>query len=392
VREVVVVEAVRTPFGRRTGGLSSMHSLDLLGAVQRALFDRSGISPTEVGQVVGGCVGQVGMQAMNVTRGAWLAAGLPPTVPATTVDTQCGSSQQAVGLAYGLVASGITDAAVACGVELMSRVPMGASVPKVPDVGKPVNKQYWEHHEFTSQFEGAERIADRWGISREACDELGKLSQDRAAAAWADDRFATQLVSITAPDLGKDGKPTGTTHLVARDEGLRDTTLETLARLSPTGRPDGVHTAATSSQIADGASAVLLMTRERAHDLGLSPLATITDVTLVGCDPVLMLEGPIPATRKLLADNGLTMDDLDVVEINEAFASVVLAWKQELKADFDRVNPNGGALAMGHPLGATGAALVTKAIHELIRADGEQALVTMCCGGGIGTGTLLRRG
>ena len=392
MREVVVVEAVRTPFGRRTGGLSSMHSLDLLGAVQRALFDRSGISPTEVGQVVGGCVGQVGMQAMNVTRGAWLAAGLPPTVPATTVDTQCGSSQQAVGLAYGLVASGITDAAVACGVELMSRVPMGASVPKVPDVGKPVNKQYWEHHEFTSQFEGAERIADRWGISREACDELGKLSQDRAAAAWADDRFATQLVSITAPDLGKDGKPTGTTHLVARDEGLRDTTLETLARLSPTGRPDGVHTAATSSQIADGASAVLLMTRERAHDLGLSPLATITDVTLVGCDPVLMLEGPIPATRKLLADNGLTMDDLDVVEINEAFASVVLAWKQELKADFDRVNPNGGALAMGHPLGATGAALVTKAIHELIRADGEQALVTMCCGGGIGTGTLLRRG
>jgi acetyl-CoA acetyltransferase len=224
------------------------------------------------------------------------------------VDSQCGSSQQATGLAYALVASGVVDTALACGVELMSRVPMGSTTPKDPDVGKPVNKNYWKSHEFTSQFEGAERIAEKWGVTRADADRFGKLSQDRAAAA-----------------------------------------------------------------------------------LGLTPIATVVDVTLVGCDPVLMLEGPIPATRKLLADNGLTMDDIDVVEINEAFAAVVLAWEQELKADLERVNPNGGAIALGHPLGATGAALITKAVHELVRTEGEHAIVTMCCGGGLGTGTLLRR-
>jgi acetyl-CoA C-acetyltransferase len=391
MHEVVIVEAVRTPFGRRNGGLSTMHALDLLGTVQRAVFDRSGLDPTEVGQVVGGCVGQVGMQSMNVTRGAWLTAGLPIEVPATTVDSQCGSSQQATGLAYALIASGVVDTAVACGVELMSRVPMGSTTPKDPDAGKPVNKNYWSHHEFTSQFEGAERIAEKWGITRDDCDRFGKLSQDRAAVAWAEDRYGTQLVPVDAPDLGDDGKPTGSTHRVARDEGLRDTTLEALAGLKPTGRPEGVHTAGTSSQISDGASAVLLMTREKAEASGLTPLATVVDVTLVGCDPVLMLEGPIPATRKLLADNGLTMEAIDVVEINEAFAAVVLAWERELKADLDGVNPNGGAIALGHPLGATGAALITKAVHELVRTDGEHAIVTMCCGGGLGTGTLLRR-
>ena len=389
--EVVIVDALRTPFGRRNGGLSTMHSLDLLGVAQRSLFERTGVDPAEVGQVVGGCVGQVGMQTMNVTRGAWLTAGLPLEVPATTVDSQCGSSQQATGLAYALVASGVVDVAVACGVELMSRVPMGASTPKQPDAGKPVNKNYWAHYEFTSQYEGAERIAERWGISRERTDEFGKLSQDRAAAAWEADRFAGQVVPVDAPDLGDDGKPAGTSHRVVRDEGLRATTLEGLAALAPTGRPDGVHTAGTSSQIADGASAVLLMTREKAAALGLTPMATIVDVTLVGCDPVLMLEGPIPATRTLLADNGLSIGDIDVVEINEAFASVVLAWEHELKADMDRVNPNGGAIAMGHPLGATGTALIAKAVHELIRTNGVHALVTMCCGGGLGTGTLIRR-
>jgi acetyl-CoA C-acetyltransferase len=391
VNEVVIVDAVRAPIGRRNGGLSSMHAIDLLGAVQRELFARSGVDPTEVGQVVGGCVGQVGMQAMNVTRTAWLTAGLPLEVAATTVDAQCGSSQQATGLAYALVASGVVDVAVGCGVELMSRVPMGSSIPKDPNVGKPMNKGYWAHYELTSQFEGAERIADRWGIGRAECDAFGKLSQDRAAQAWAEDRFATQILSIDAPDLGEDGKPSGTTHQVDRDEGLRETTLEGLAGLKPTGRPDGVHTAGTSSQIADGAGAVLLMTREKAAALGVTPLATIVDVCLVGCDPVLMLEGPIPATRKLLADNQLSMSDIDVVEINEAFASVVLAWEQELKADMDRVNLNGGAIALGHPLGGTGAILITKAVHELRRTDGEHAIVTMCCGGGLGTGTLLRR-
>jgi acetyl-CoA C-acetyltransferase len=390
--EVVIVEAVRTPVGRRNGGLSTMHSMDLLGLVQREVLSRSGIDPLEVGQVVGGCVGQVGMQAMNVTRNAWLTAGLPIEVAATTVDAQCGSSQQATNLAYALVASGVVDTAIACGIELMSRVPMGSTIPKDPNVGKPVNKNYWEHHEFTSQFEGGERIAETRGITRADCDAFGKLSQDRAARAWAEDRFATQLLEIDAPDLGDDGKPTGTTHRVARDEGLRETTLEGLATLKPTGRPDGVHTAGTSSQIADGAGAVLLMTREKAAALGLTPLATIVDVCLVGCDPVLMLEGPIPATQKLLDDNGLAIGDIDIVEINEAFASVVLAWEQAHKGDMERVNPNGGAIALGHPLGGTGAILTTKAVHELQRSDGEHAIVTMCCGGGLGTGTLLRRG
>ena len=391
VREVVIVEAVRTPIGRRNGGLSTMHSLDLLGAVQRDLFIRTGVDPLEVGQVVGGCVAQTGMQAMNVTRNAWLAAGLPIEVAASTVDSQCGSSQQATNLAYSLIASGVVDVAVACGVEIMSRVPMGATT-KDQAFGKPINKRYWQHHEFTTQFEGSERIAEQWGITRADCDEFGKLSQDRAAQAWAEDRYATQILPIDAPDVGEDGKTCGTTHRVERDEGIRETTLEGLAALKPTGRPDGVHTAGTSSQIADGAGALLLMTRDKADALGLTPKATVVDVCLVGSDPVLMLTGPIGATQKLLADNKLGIDDIDVVEINEAFASVVLAWERELKPDGARVNQNGGAIAMGHPLGGTGSVLITKAVHELERSDGEHALITMCCGGGLGTGTLLRRG
>jgi acetyl-CoA C-acetyltransferase len=357
-----------------------MHSVDLLGIAQRAVVKRAGIDPNVVGQVIGGCVGQVGMQAMNVTRGAWLSAGLPLEVPATTVDTQCGSSQQATGLAYALIASGVVNVAVACGIEIMSRVTMGATIPKDPDVGKAVNKNYWSHYEFTTQFEAAERMADNWGLSRTDCDEFGLSSQQRAAEAWAEGRFDTQLVPVDLPD--------GTT--MERDEGLRQTTLEGLAGLKPTGRPDGAHTAGTSSQIADGASAILLMTRAKAEEFGLVPLATIVDVTLVGCDPVLMLEGPIPATRKILADNGLIMEDIDVVEINEAFAAVVLAWERELRPDMAAVNPNGGAISLGHPLGATGCALVAKAVHELGRTGGQHALVTMCCGGGLGTATLLR--
>jgi acetyl-CoA C-acetyltransferase len=391
VRDVVIVEAVRTPVGRRNGGLSTMHSLDLLGAVQRDLFIRTGVDPLEVGQVIGGCVQPTGMQAMNVTRNAWLGAGLPIEVPATTVDAQCGSSQQATNLAYALIASGVVDSAVACGIEVMSRIPMGATT-RDPSFGKPINKRYWAHHEFTTQFEGSERIAEQYGITRAECDEFGKLSQERAAQAWAEDRFGPQILPIDAPDVDEEGKPTDTTHRVERDEGIRATTLEGLAALKPTGRPDGVHTAGTSSQIADGAGAVLMMTRERADALGLVPRATIVDVCLVGTDPVPMLFGPIPATRKLLTDNKLNIDDIDVFEINEAFAAVVLAWERELEPDRARVNPNGGAIALGHPLGATGAILVTKAVHELERSDSEHAVVAMCCGGGLGTGTLIRRG
>ncbi|NQZ95257.1 MAG: steroid 3-ketoacyl-CoA thiolase [Myxococcales bacterium] len=391
MREVVIVDAVRSPLGKRRGAMSAMHSIDLLASVQQALFDRSGVDPTEVGQVVGGCVGQVGMQTMNVTRNAWLRAGLPLEVAASTVDAQCGSSQQATNLAYSLVAAGVVDAAVGCGVEVMSRVAMGATIPKEPFSGKPVNKNYWEHYELTSQFEGAERIAKQWGITREDTDRFGKSSQDRAARAWNEDRYASQVLPIDAPDWDDDGKPQKTTHRVDRDEGLRETSIEGLAGLR-CNLPDGVHTAGTSSQMTDGAGAVLIMSREKANELGVTPKATILDSCLVGSDPVLMLTGPIGATQKLLANNKMQMDDVDVVEINEAFASVVLAWEKELEPDMERVNPNGGAIALGHPLGGTGAILLTKAVHELERADKETAIVTMCCGGGLGTGTLLRRG
>lgn len=391
-REVVVVEAVRTPLGKRGGGLSSMHAIDLLGAVQREVLERAGVDPLEVGQVVGGCVGQVGMQTANVTRNAWLTSGLPIDVAATTVDAQCGSSQQATNMAHALVASGIEDVAIGCGVEIMSMVPMGATVPRGDAfVGKPINKGYWAHHEYTSQFQGAELIAEQWGISRADTDAFGKQSQDRAAQAWAEDRFGSQILAIDAPDLGEDGKPSGTTHHVARDEGLRETTLEALSGLR-TNLEGGVHSAGSSSQISDGAAAVLLMSRAKADELGVTPLATMVDSCLVGSDPRLMLTGPIGATQKLLANNSMTMSDIDLVEINEAFASVVLAWEKELGPDMANVNPNGGAIAHGHPLGGTGATLLTKAVHELQRADKEHAIVTMCCGGGLGTGTLLRRG
>jgi len=391
MRDVVIVEAVRTPVGRRGGGLSTSHSVDVLGTVQKALFNRTGVDPGEIGQVVGGCVGQVGMQTMNVTRTAWLTAGLPIEVPATTVDAQCGSSQQATNLAYALVASGTVDASVGCGVELMSRVGFGATIPKEPDSGAPVNRNYFAHFEMTSQFEGSERIADHWEITREECDTFGKLSQDRAARAWTEDRFATQIVPVDAPVLDEAGKPTGETHRVDRDEGLRETTLEALAGLKPSGRENGVHTAGSSSQISDGAGAVLMMTAEKAEELGVEPLARIVDSCLVGSDPEFMLTGPIFATRKLLEENSMSISEIDVVEINEAFASVVLAWEKEVHPDMERVNPNGGAIALGHPLGGTGAILTTKAVHELQRTDAEYALVTMCCGGGLGTGTLLQR-
>ncbi|GIU83864.1 MAG: putative acetyl-CoA acetyltransferase FadA [Acidimicrobiales bacterium] len=390
-RDVVIVEAVRTPIGKRRGGLSAMHSADLLATALGELVTRSGIDPAQVGQVVGGCVTQIGMQSFNVTRTAWLVAGLPVETPATTVDSQCGSSQQATNLAYSLVKSGVVDVSIGCGVEVMSRVPIGANIGRGLGVGKAIPPSYFQRMEFTTQFEGAERIAEKWGITREETDAFGLRSQQLAARAWAEGRFDTQVFPVEAPVPGEDGEPTDATHLVTRDEGLRETSLEALANLKPVARDDGVHTAGTSSQISDGAAAVLLMTAAKARELGLRPMARIVDTCLVGCDPVLMLEGPIPATRLLLERNGLKMDEIDLVEINEAFASVVLAWARELEPDMDRVNPNGGAIALGHPLGATGAVLITKAVHELARTGKETAIVTMCCGGGLGTGTLLQR-
>jgi acetyl-CoA C-acetyltransferase len=389
--DVVIVEAVRTPVGKRNGGLSTVHPVDLLAAAQRAVVERSGVDPTEIGQVITGCVSQVGEQAFNIGRTAWLTAGLPLTVANTTVDTQCGSSQQATNLGTALVAAGVVDAAVAGGVEVMSRVPIGASGRKELGLGIPIPRSYFPQYEMTSQFEGAERIADKWGITRADTDAFGFRSQQRAAAAWAEDRFGPQIVSIEAPELDGEGKPTGTTRTISRDEGLRETTLEKLATLKPVAREDGVHTAGSSSQISDGAAAVLLMSAERAAALGLRPRARIVDTCLVGVDPILMLTGPIDATERLLERNGLSASDIDVAEINEAFASVVLAWQKELGFTDAQTNPNGGAIALGHPLGGTGAVLLTKALHELERTGGRYGLVSMCCGGGIGTGTIIER-
>jgi acetyl-CoA C-acetyltransferase len=390
--EVVIVDAVRTPIGKRGGGLSTMHPAEVLATAQRAAIERSGIDPAEVGQVVGGCVSQVGEQAFNIARTAWLSAGLPLTVAATTVDTQCGSSQQATNLASSLVGAGVVDVALACGVEAMSRVPIGASGNKALGLGVPIPRTYFEQYEMTSQFEGAERIADAWKITRDDTDAFGFASQQRAAQAWAEDRFAGQYVTVEAPDVDDDGKPTGSTHLVERDEGLRETTLEKLASLKPVARENGVHTAGNSSQISDGAAAVLMMmTDAKAGELGVTPKARIVDTCLVGTDPVLMLTGPIDATQRLLERTGLSIDDIDVFEINEAFASVVLAWAKETGADPAKTNPNGGAIALGHPLGGTGAFLMTKALWELERVGGRYALVSMCCGGGLGTGTIIER-
>jgi acetyl-CoA C-acetyltransferase len=388
--DVLIAEAVRSPIGRRGGGLSTLHPADLLGAVQAEAVNRAGIDPAEVDQVVAGCVTAVGEQSYNIARTAWLAAGLPLTVPATTVDSQCGSSQQATNLAAGLIASGAADLVLACGVESMSRVPLGANTKAGP--GRAIPKSYFARYEFASQFEGAERIADKWGVSRSDADRFGLTSQVRARQARDEGWFEDESFAIHAPDVDEDGKPTGSTHLVAADEGPRETSLEKLATLKPVAREEGIHTAGTSSQISDGAAAVLLASPAKAAALGLAPRARITHQCLVGVDPVLMLTGPIDATQRILDRSALSLDDIDVVEINEAFASVVLAWERELHPDMERVNPGGGAIALGHPVGATGARLITTALHHLERNDGTRALVTMCCGGGLGTGTLLERG
>ena len=387
---IVIVDAVRTPIGKRGGGLSTLHPAEVLGAVQKAIIERTGIDPALVGQVVGGCVSQVGEQAFNISRTAWLAAGLPLSVAATTVDTQCGSSQQATNLATALVGSGVVDIAIACGVEVMSRIPIGSNGNKNLGLGVPIPRTYFEQYEMTSQFEGAERIADKWGITREDTDAFGYSSQQRAAQAWAEGRFDGQYITVEAPDVDAEGKPTGTSHTVARDEGIRETTLEKRATLKPVARENGVHTAGNASQISDGAAAVMMMTEERAAELGLTPRARIVDTCLVGVDPVLMLTGPIDATQKLLARTGLSIDDIDTFEINEAFASVVLAWLKEVGADPAKTNPNGGAIALGHPLGMSGNRVAITALYELARRGGGTAAVALCGGGGQGDAAILR--
>jgi acetyl-CoA C-acetyltransferase len=392
MREVVIVDAVRSAVGRRNGTLRKKYATELLGDVLGGLMARNGLEGAAVDQVIGGCVNQLGMQASNVIRNAWLAAGLPLEVPAATVNTQCGSAQEANTLGHALIASGLADVIVACGVEAMSQVPMGSTAPAEPDYGQPRGGRYTTVYEPTTQFEGAERIAETWGIQRDELEVFAKRSQDRAATAWSEARFSTQIIPVEAPVVDEAGAVVSTVRF-DRDEGMRETTLSGLAALKPNlrDRKAAFHTAGTSSQISDGASAVLLMSAARAEVLGLRPRARIIDSVLVGSDPELMLTGPIPATRRLTERSGVKLDSIDVFEVNEAFASVVLAWQRETGADPDRVNVNGGAIALGHPLGATGTILLTKALNELERSGGRYGLVTMCCGGGLGTGTLLER-
>jgi acetyl-CoA C-acetyltransferase len=391
MEKAVIVEAARSPIGKKNGSLSAAHPTELLAQLLSAVLERSGVSPSAVGQVIGGCINQVGAQAMNVTRTAWLTAGLPAEVACSSVDSQCGSGQYATNLAASLITSGAEDIVVGCGVENMSLLPIGsdAIAGAQAGFGKPITRKYREHYEFTSQFEGAERIATKYEITRRDTDAFGLESQLRAARAIAENRFESQVVPVQVPV--RDGDKVAEIRTISRDEVPRQTSLEALAGLKPVARPDGIHTAGSSSQVADGAAAVLLMSESKARELGLRPRARIVDTVLVGCDPVLMLEGPIPATRKLLERNHLQMSDIDVIEINEAFASVVLSWARVLRPDMNKVNPNGGAIALGHPLGATGCVLLTKALSELERTSTKRALVTMCCGGGLGTGTLIER-
>ena len=384
--EPVIIDAVRTPIGRRGGWLAAAHPTRLLGTALRAVVDRAGIEPGAVEQLVGGCVTQAGEQAANVARNAWLQVGLPYTVAATTVDTQCGSSQQANHLVAGLIAAGAIDVGIACGVEAMSRVPLGENVRHGPGVPR---DDEWPY-DSPNQFQAAERIAAMRGITRDETDAFGLESQRRAAAAWAGGRFDREVVPVEVPVRDEAGRPTGGSQVVGRDQGLRDTTPEGLAGLRPV-LPDGIHTAGTSSQVSDGAAAVLWMSRERALVLGLRPRARIVAQVVVGTDPYYLLDGPIDATREIERKTGMKVGDFDLVEINEAFASVVLSWARVFEPDMAVVNPNGGAIALGHPVGATGSRLVTTALHELERSGRATALVTMCCGGALGTGTVLER-
>jgi acetyl-CoA C-acetyltransferase len=371
----VIVEAVRTPIGKRSGWLSGLHAAELLGAAQRGLLDRAGLDPALVEQVIGGNVTQAGEQAGNVTRTAWLHAGLAHTAGATTIDAQCGSSQQATHLIAGLIAGGALDIGVACGVEAMSRVPLGAN--RGLDVGSP-RPASWSI-DMPNQYGAAERIAVRREITREDVDRFGAASQAKAAAAWAAGHFDREVVPVKAE-----------TELVGRDQGLRETTLDGLAKLKPV-ISGGVHTAGTSSQISDGAAAVLLMDADRARSLGLRPRARIVAQALVGAEPYYHLDGPVQATERVLARSGMTIGDLDLFEVNEAFASVVLSWQRVHRPDEDKVNVNGGAIALGHPVGGTGARLIATALHELERRGGSTALVTMCAGGAMATATIIER-
>ena len=391
--DAVIVDAVRTGLGRGkkdSGKLSGWHPVDLASEVLKALQERNNLDPEMVDDVVMGCVMQVGEQGLNIGRSAVLAAGWPESVPATTVDRQCGSSQQSAHFAAQGVMAGAYDIVVAAGVEVMSRVPMGASMgggfgmPFGPKVGL----RYAERGGMVPQGISAELIAEKWNISREELDAFAVESHRRAARATEEGRFQNEIIPVKV----RDANGNETDEVFDYDEGIRpDSNIEKLSTLKPAFKPDGVVTAGNSSQITDGAAALLIMSEEKANQLGLKPRARFHTFALAGVDPVMMLTGPIPATQKLLERNGMAIDDIDLFEVNEAFAPVLAAWQRELEPDMDRVNVNGGAMALGHPLGSTGARLITTLLHELERSDKELGLVTMCCGGGLGTGTIIQR-
>jgi acetyl-CoA acyltransferase len=383
-REALIVEAVRTPVGRghpEKGMLRDVHPADLLGRCFVDVLDRAGVDSAHVDNVIGGCVFQIAEQARGITRTAWLQKGLAETAGATTVDVRCGSGQQAVHFAALRIAAGADDVVVAGGVEHMGRVGFAVNDGAAEQWGEAFTAELLDRYDLVPQGTGAEMIADRWEITRSEMDELALRSHQRAQAATDAGSFAREILPIEVD---------GVTH--ATDQGIRpDTSLDALARLKPAFREDGRVTAGNSSQVSDGAAALLLMSREKAQELGATPRARIVDQVVLGVDPVTMLTGPIPATERILRRNGLSMNDIDVVEINEAFASVVIAWAREHQPDLDRVNPRGGAIALGHPLGSTGARLLTTLLHELEDGDKELGLVTMCCGGGVGTATLVQR-
>jgi acetyl-CoA C-acetyltransferase len=371
----VIIDAVRTPLGKRNGWLAGVHPAALLGFAQAEVLRRAGIDPELVDQVVGGCVTQAGEQSNDMVRRAWLYAGLPQRTGATAVDAQCGSGQQSAHLVHDMVAAGTIDVGIACGVESMSRIPLGANVP--PGTGDP-RPDDWSI-DMPNQFEAADRIAGRRGLTRTDLDAFGLASQQKARVAVDEGRFKREIAPFTTPD-----------GVVDADQGLRDSTLEGLGGLAPV-LPGGLHTAGTSSQISDGASAVLIMDEDKARALGLTPRARIKTHCLVGSDPYYHLDGPIEATQKLLDRTGMAISDLDLFEVNEAFASVVLSWAGEHRVDMDKVNVNGGAIALGHPVGSTGTRLITTALHELERRDAGVALISMCAGGAMATGTVLER-
>jgi len=387
MQSAVIVDVIRTPLGKRNGKLKEWHPVDLAGITLKALVDRNGIDPTLIDDVIMGCVMQVGEQSVNVARNAVLAAGLPETIPGTTIDRQCGSSQQAAHFAAQGVMAGAYDVVIASGIELMTRVPMGSSVADGKfgfPFGPMVGARYASVGGLVPQGISAELIADKWGISRDDMDAFGVRSQTLAQQATKEGRFEREIL----PVLDAEG------NLMSIDEGLRETTTESLGKLKPSFRPEeegGRVTAGNSSQITDGASAALIMSEAMANKLGLKPRARFVNFSLAGDDPRLMLTAPIPATRKVLERAGMKIEDMDVVEINEAFASVVLAWEKELRPDMSRVNPNGGAIALGHPLGASGTRLLATLVNELERTGGRFGLQTMCEGGGMANATIIER-